>query len=80
MLWDLPAAAEEVFVLETGVCPMISDADSANMQIMPKEMTNFFMIVVFIVLNIADKDKKSGNMFKPYRTITSFFFKVLFSP
>lgn len=54
MLWDLPAAAEEVFVLETGVCPMISDADSAIMQIMPKEMTNFFMIVDFIVLNIAD--------------------------
>ena len=44
---------------------MISDADSASMQIMPKEMTNFFMIVGFIVLNIADKDKQSDEMFKP---------------
>ena len=59
MVWDLPAAAEEVFVLETGACPMISDADSASMQIMPKEMTNFFMIVGFIVLNIALKDNSA---------------------
>ncbi len=58
MVWDLPAAEEEL-VLETGACPIASTADSASMQMMPKEMTNFFMSVVFIRLNNALKDNSA---------------------
>ena len=52
MVWDLPAEEEEL-VLETGACPITSTADSASMQMMPKEMTNFFIAVVFNWLNNA---------------------------
>mgnify|MGYP007070237068 CR=1 FL=1 len=50
MVWDLPVE-EVVFVLETGVCPIISVAERPSKQIIPKEMTNFFIAVVFYWLN-----------------------------
>ena len=58
MVWDLPAEEEEL-VLETGACPITSTAESASKLMMPKEMTNFFMSVVFIRLNNALKDNSA---------------------
>ena len=52
MVWDLPAEEEEL-VLETGACPITSAAERASKLMMPKEMTNFFIAVVFNWLNNA---------------------------
>lgn len=52
MVWDLPAEEEEL-VLESGACPITSTAESASKLMMPKEMTNFFIAVVFNWLNNA---------------------------